>query len=132
MAPYCPAVACSLSGGVMGWSALATAGTMNTATGGEVLASADAGGEDEASGQEPWVFDDIFLAPPVIDAAPSQVVVRIEAELLGFVVEERSAWRRRRSWRTRRSYATTRADAVVEAGRIAHSWLSRGYSICQA
>ena len=114
----------------MGWPALAIAGTTTAATSSEAPPWPDASADSEAAGQDLWVFADILLAPQAADAAPSRVVVRIEAELLGFVIEERSAWRRRRTWRTRKSYTTTRADAVVEAGRIVHSWLSRGYAIC--
>jgi hypothetical protein len=115
----------------MGWPALATAGTMAAATRGETHALPQASESTDAAGQEPWVFADIDLAPRnAAETTPSRVVVRIEAELLGFVVEERLAWRRRRTWRTRKSYTTTRSDAVVEAGRIAHSWLSRGYAVC--
>ena len=114
----------------MGWPALAIAET-TAAAGSDDLAWHEASADDEAAGQEQWLFADILLAPLAADATPSRVVVRIEAELLGFVVEERSAWRRRRTWRTRKFYATTRADAAVEAGRIAHFWLSRGYALCQ-
>ena len=115
----------------MGWPASATAGTVPAATSDEDFAWSLTGGDEEAAGQEQWVFEDIFLMPRAGGATPSRVVVRIEAELLGFIVEERSTWRPRRTWRTRKSYTATRADAVVEAGRIAHSWLSRGYSICR-
>ena len=114
----------------MGWPALAVAETTAAASS-EDVARLEASGDDEPAGQEHWLFADILLAPQAAGAAPSRVVVRIEAELLGFVVEERSTWRRRQTWRTRKSYATTRADAAVEAGRIAHLWLSRGYALCQ-
>lgn len=116
----------------MGWPALAIAGSTSAAASGEDVTTPLASADGEPVGQEPWVFEDIFLTPRTLDATPSRVVVRIEAELLGFVVEERSTWRPRRTWRTRKSYATTGADAVIEAGRITHSWLSRGYSICRA
>ena len=116
----------------MGRPALAIAGDTAAATSSDEGAWLDASGDNDAAGHEPWLFTDILLAARAADATPSRVVVRIEAELLGFVVEERSVWRRRRPWRTRKSYATTRADAVVEAGRIAHFWLSRGYALCQS
>ncbi len=116
----------------MGWPAPATAGTLAAATRGEARAWPEASDSSEAVGHDLWMFADIFLAPrQAAETVPSRVVVRIEAELLGFVVEERLAWRRRRAWRTRKSYTTTRSDAVVEAGRIAHFWLSRGYAVCQ-
>ena len=116
----------------MGSSASTRAATAVAGATGEDTAWAVAGGDDDVATSEAWVFEDIALKHLSTDAAPSRVVVRIEPELLGFIVEERSTWRPRRTWRTRKSYATTRADAVVEAGRIAHSWLSRGYGLSKS
>lgn len=110
-------------------SALAIAGTFAGATSAEDN-TVPANGE-EPYGQDAWVFEDIALAPQAVHVTPSRVVVRIEAELLGYIVEERSTSRPRKTWRTRKSYQTTRADAVIEAGRIAHLWLSRGYAVCR-
>jgi len=115
----------------MTWSALATAAIPAARPGSDAGDWYEADDKDDAVGQEPWVFDDIFLIPADTGATPSRVVVRIEAELLGFIIEEQSHRSPQRSWRTRKSYATTGAEAVVEAGRIVHSWLSRGYALCR-
>lgn len=116
---------------VMTWSAFATAGIPAARPGDDVRDWYEADDNDDAVGQELWVFNDIFLIPTDTGAAPSRVVVRIEAELLGFIIEEQSHRSPQHSWRTRKSYAATGAEAVVEAGRIVHSWLSRGYALCR-
>jgi hypothetical protein len=117
--------------GVMTWSAFATAGIPAARPGDDARDWYEADDNDDAIGQELWVFDDILLIPTDTGAVPSRVVVRIEAELLGFIIEEQSHRSSQRSWRTRKSYATTGAEAVVVAGRIVHSWLSRGYALCR-
>jgi hypothetical protein len=77
-----------------------------------------------------WVFEAIYLqhqnADPML---PHRVVVGIESELLGFVVEERAFWSPGQTVRARKFFTRTEADAVIEAGRIAHDWLCQGYAV---
>ncbi len=93
-------------------------------SGWELAAEAD----DEAA--ESWVFEAICLQHGTTDArTPHRVTVRIEPELLGFVVEERAFWPPDQPARVRRVFIGTETDAVTEAGRIAHDWLCRGYAV---
>jgi hypothetical protein len=79
---------------------------------------------------ESWVFEAIHLqhqnADPIL---PHRVVVGIESELLGFVVEERAFWSSAQAARARKFFTRTEADAIIEAGRIAHDWLCQGYAV---
>ncbi|MDR3471685.1 MAG: hypothetical protein P4M09_08360 [Devosia sp.] len=90
--------------------------------------------EASAADEEPpehWVFEAICLQPQAPNAsAPHRVLVGIEPELLGFRVQERAFWPVGQGVRARKFFAETKADAVVEAGRIAHGWLCRGYVVC--
>lgn len=79
---------------------------------------------------ESWVFEAIHLEYQTADTSlPRRVVVGIEQELLGFIVEERAFWSPGHVVRARRYFAGAEADAIVEAGRIAHDWLCRGYAV---